>query len=71
MNKCVIKASNTISDAKWNKVKLTHTGNHTTNSTITPAMFNRECAEYDAGILPEEHDLYLGERYLYLGEQYA
>ena len=63
MNKRIIKASNTISDAKWNKVKPTHAGNPTTNSTITPAMFKRECAEYDAGILPEEHDLYLGERY--------
>lgn len=63
MNKRIIKASNAISHAKWNKVKLTHTGNPTTNSTITPSMFNRECAEYDAGILPEEHDLYLGERH--------
>ena len=63
MNTPKIKASNTPFDAKWNKVKLTHTGNHTTNSTITHAMFKRECTEYDAGILPEEHDLYLGERY--------
>lgn len=63
MNTLKMKASNTPFGAKWIKVKLTHTGNHTTNSTITPAMFKRECAEYDAGILPEEHDLYLGERY--------
>ena len=63
MYKYNIKASNAIFDAKWNKIKLTNIGNPTTNSTITPAMFKRECAEYDAGILPEEHDLYLGERY--------
>lgn len=63
MKKYKMKASNAISDAKWNKVKHTHVGNLTTNSVITPAMFKRECAEYDAGILPEEHDLYLGERY--------
>ena len=63
MKKYRMKASNAITEAKWYKVKLTHIGNPTTNSTITPAMFKRECAEYDAGVLPEEHDLYLGERY--------
>lgn len=63
MKKYRMKATNAISDAMWNKVKLTHIGNPTTNSTITPAMFKRECAEYDAGRLPEEHALYLGERY--------
>lgn len=63
MKKYYIKATNATADAKWVKVKLTHIGNPTTNSSITPAMFKRECAEYDAGILPDEHGLYLGERY--------
>ena len=56
-----IRATNAVSTAKWNKVKLTHIGNNTTNSTITQAMFKRECDEYDAGVLPIEHDRYLGE----------
>ena len=63
MKKHRMKATNSVSLAKWNTVKLTHTGNTTTNSVITSAMFKRESAEYDAGILHEEHDLYLGERY--------
>lgn len=63
MKKYTMKLTNAISTAKWNKVKLMHTGNHTTNSYITPAMFKRECDEYDAGTLPFEHDLYMGERY--------
>lgn len=58
-----MKATNSVMPANWCRVKLTHTGNPTTNSVITPAMFKRECEEYDAGILPDEHDLYLGERY--------
>ena len=63
MKKYSMKATNTVSPAKWCTIKHTSAGNTTTNSTITKAMFERECAEYDAGILPEEHDLYLGERY--------
>lgn len=63
MKKYRMKATNSVSPARWSKVKHTHTGNPTTNSTITPAMFKRECTEYDAGVLPNEHDLYLGERY--------
>lgn len=61
MKKYRMKATNSVSPAKWNKVKLTHIGNPTTNSTISPAMFKRECAEYDAGVLPIEHDRYIGE----------
>lgn len=61
MKKYRMKATNSILPAKWCKVKLTHTGNNTTNSTITPAMFKRECAEYDTGTLPFEHDRYPGE----------
>lgn len=61
MKKHRMKATNFVSLAKWNTVKLTHTGNPTTNSTITSAMFNRECKEYDEGVLPLEHDRYIGE----------
>ena len=61
MKKYRMKATNSISPAKWNNVKHTHIGNTTTNSTITPAMFKRECAEYDAGVLLIEHDRYIGE----------
>lgn len=57
------KLSNDVNSAKWNRIKLTHLKNSTTNSTITPAMFKRECKEYDAGTLPFEHDVYIGERY--------
>ena len=63
MKKSVIKFSNELHIANWNRVNLTHLPNNTTNSVITPAMFNRECKEFDDGILPNEHDLYLGERY--------
>ena len=63
MKKFRKKLTNTLDDAKWNRVKLTHLPNSTTNSVITTAMFKRECNEYDAGILPVEHDVYLGERY--------
>lgn len=62
MKKYRMKMSNAICSAKWNKVKLTHLPNKTTNSYITPDMFKRECEEYDAGTLPFEHDLYMGER---------
>lgn len=57
------KLTNAISTAKCNKVKLTHLGKPTTNSAITPAMFKRECAEYDVGVLTLEHEKYLGETY--------
>lgn len=63
MKKFTKKLTNSLDAAKWNRVILTHLPNHTTNSAISPAMFKRECAEFDAGILPNEHDLYLGERY--------
>lgn len=63
MKKFIMKFTNELCNATWVRVKLTHLPNYTTNSTITPAMFKRECDEYDAGILPHEHDLYLGERY--------
>lgn len=63
MKKFSMKFSNSVSSATWNKVKLTHLPNKTTNCVISPAIFNRECDEYDCGILPQEHDLYLGERY--------
>lgn len=57
------KLSNEVNTANWNRIKLTHLKNSTTNSTITPAMFKRECEEYDSGTLPFEHDVYIGERY--------
>ena len=60
--KFTMKLSNTVYPAKWNTVKLTHTGNVTTNSVITPAMFKKECLAYDDGTLPFEHELYIGER---------
>lgn len=63
MKKYTMKFTNEVDVAKWNRVNLSHLTNNTTNSIITLAMFNRECKEYDAGILPNEHDLYLGERY--------
>lgn len=63
MKKYRLKASNAIITARWDKVKLTHLPNYTNNSTISPAMFKRECEEYDAGTLQFEHDTYLGERY--------
>ena len=62
MKKYRMKASNEVAPAKWTTVNSPKNGN-TTNSTITPAMFKRECEEYDKGILPYEHELYLGERY--------
>lgn len=63
MRKYAMKLTNTVSTAKWDKVKLTSVGNPTTNSVITPAMFKRECDEYDAGALPFEHEKYLGDTY--------
>ena len=62
MKKYTMKFTNELDAAKWNRVNLTHLPNNNTNSIITPAMFKRECKEYDEGILPNEHDLYLGER---------
>ena len=61
MKKYRMKATNEVSVAKWNKVKQTHLPNITTNSFITPAMFKKECDLYDAGLLPTEHERYLGE----------
>ena len=58
-----MRFSNAVCSAIWNKVKLTHLPNKTTNGVINPAIFKRECAEYDNGILTNEHELYLGERY--------
>ena len=58
-----MKFSNALGSSVWNKVKLTHLPNKTTNSVINPSIFKRECAEYDAGILQQEHELYLGDRY--------
>ena len=63
MNKFTMKLTNEMDAANCNIVKLTHLPNYTTNSVITPAMFKRECEEYEKRILPNEHDLYLGERY--------
>lgn len=63
MRKFTKKLTNSLDPANWNRVKLTHLPNSTTNAVISPAMFKRECAEYDAGTLLCEHDLYLGERY--------
>ena len=61
MKKYRMKATNSIAPAKWFKVEMKHQTN-TTNASISPAMFKRECEEYDNGTLPFEHDLYMGER---------
>lgn len=62
MRKITTKMTNRVDSAVWNTVKLTGAPNNTTNCVIGESIFKRECAEYDAGILPLEHDLYLGER---------
>lgn len=62
MKKYRMKMTNSVSPSVWNKVKLTQYKNNTTNSVITPAMFDKEVKEYDNGTLPFEHDLYIGER---------
>lgn len=64
MRKFTKKLTNSLDPAKWNRVKLAHLPNNTTNATISPAIFKRECEEYDNGTLPFEHDLCLGERYV-------
>lgn len=56
------KMSNAVDSAKWNKVNLTHRPNRTTNSSISDAIFKRECNEYDNGTLIVHRDLYIGER---------
>lgn len=61
MKKYRMKVNNSVDNAKWCKVEHNHRSN-TTNATISPAIFNRECEEYDNGTLPFEHDLYKGER---------
>ena len=58
-----MKIMKPIVDASWTKINHTNKKNKTTNSTITEAMFKRECAEYDAGTLIVSHDKYMGERY--------
>lgn len=55
-------ATNAVSCGTWSRVRLTNNGT-TTNSSISPQMFKRECEEYDNGTLPNEHELYMGERY--------
>ena len=62
MKNFTTKLTNEVMQAKWNRVKHTHTPNRTLNSVLSPTIFKRECAEYDAGVLQVEHDLYLGER---------
>ena len=62
MKKFTKTLTNAEEPAKWNRVSHTHLPNRTLNSTISPAIFKRECAEYDAGVLPFEHGLYIGER---------
>ena len=62
MVKFTSKLTNAVSTAKWNKVKLTHLPNTTTNHMIGADVFKRECEEYDAGTLIVHRDLYLGER---------
>ena len=61
MKKYRMKATNSIIPAMWNMVKHTHLPNNTTNATISPDIFKRECDEYDNGTLPFEHDRYIGE----------
>lgn len=60
MKKFTKKLTYSIAPANCNKANLTHLPNHTTNSVITPAMFKRECAEFDSGTLPFEHERYIG-----------
>lgn len=62
MRKLTTKKTNRVEPAKLNTVKLTSAPNKTTNGVIRESIFKRECAEYEAGILPFEHDLYIGER---------
>lgn len=57
--KHIYKATNKVEKANWNKVEPIKHKNNTTNSHIPPHIFDRECAEYDAGVLPFEHDKYL------------
>ena len=61
MKKYRMKATNSVAPAKWFKVESNGYPN-STNASISPAMFKRECEEYDNGTLPFEHDLYMGER---------
>ena len=63
MKKFTKKLTNSIDTANWDTIKLTHLRNNTTNYFISLPIFNRECDEYDAGKLNNEHELYLGERY--------
>lgn len=53
--------TNATDPAKWCKVKLTHTGNPTTNGFITAEQHNRQIKEYDEGVLEVCHDRLLGE----------
>lgn len=61
MKRFTSKLTNAVDTANWGRVPLTHKGNNTTNYLITPDIFKRECAEYDNGTLPFEHERYLGE----------
>lgn len=63
MKKFIKKLTNFLYSANWSIIKLAHLRNNTTNYLISPAIFKRECDEYYAGKLNNEHDLYLGERY--------
>lgn len=64
MKKFTKKLTNSLDHAIWKQVNLNNLPNNTTNSTISPAIFKRECEEYDAGTLAFEHDTYIGERYV-------
>ena len=62
MKKFTKKLTNSVEPAILKHVSLENHLNNTTNSSISASIFKRECAEYDAGTLPKEHGLYLGER---------
>lgn len=49
----------TVRKRKTPKVRR---NNPTTNSSITEKMFKKECYLFDNGMLPNEHDKYMGER---------
>lgn len=48
---------------KFNKINRKGEQNRTTNCKITERIQEREIEDYNAGILPAEHERYLGDYY--------
>lgn len=48
---------------KFNKINRKGEQNRTTNYKISEGIQNREIEEYSEGILPAEHERYLGDYY--------